>query len=111
MVAGADVRTRAIVIQQMTHRPVQFELTGDVRAALLAWLERRRGSISDYLFPSRIDAAACSRQQAESALPPTLVICLLVEGTRYGPVRCGVSLDRNTLRVHEGANGSAQLRD
>src|SRR3990167_4312334 len=54
VVAGTDVRTRAIVIQQKTSRPVQFELTSDVRATLLSWLERRCGSITDYLFPSRI---------------------------------------------------------
>lgn len=43
VVAGADVRTRAIVIQQKISRPVQFELTSDVRATLLSWLERRCG--------------------------------------------------------------------
>jgi hypothetical protein len=41
VVAGADVRTRAIVVHQKTGRPVQFELTSDVRSSLLAWLERR----------------------------------------------------------------------
>lgn len=55
VVAGSDIRNRAIVIQQKTNRPVQFELTADVRAALIAWLERRGGAISDYLFASRVD--------------------------------------------------------
>ena len=55
MVSGPDIRTRAIVIQQKTGRPVQFELTADVRASLLAWLERRRGTIDSYVFPSRVD--------------------------------------------------------
>lgn len=54
VVAGADIRNRAIVIQQKTNRPVQFELTADVRATLLAWLERRGGSAGDYLSPSRM---------------------------------------------------------
>ena len=27
----------------------------DARASLLAWLERRGGSLADYVFPSRID--------------------------------------------------------
>lgn len=36
LVSGADIRTRAIVIQQKTGKPVQFELTADVRASLLA---------------------------------------------------------------------------
>ncbi len=55
LVSGPDIRTRAIVIQQKTGRPVQFELTADVRASLLSWLERRRGTINDYAFPSRVD--------------------------------------------------------
>ncbi len=55
--AGEDIRTRAIVIQQKTNKPVQFELTGDVRASLLSWLERRGGTIADYIFPSRINHA------------------------------------------------------
>jgi len=39
LISGAEIRTRSIVIQQKTGRPVQFELTADVRASLLAWLE------------------------------------------------------------------------
>jgi hypothetical protein len=46
-----------MVIQQKTGRPVQFEITADVRASLLAWLERRGGTIEDYAFPSRVDHA------------------------------------------------------
>ena len=41
LVAGPEIRNRSTVIQQKTGRPVQFELTGDVRASLLSWLERR----------------------------------------------------------------------
>ncbi len=55
IVADEDIRTRAIVTQQKTNRPVQFELTSDVRVSLLSWLERRGGTTADYIFPSRID--------------------------------------------------------
>lgn len=48
LVSGGDIRTRAIVIQQKTGRPVQFELTADVRTSLLTWLERRGGTADDY---------------------------------------------------------------
>lgn len=58
LVIGPEVRSRAIVVQQKMGRPVQFELMTDARASLLAWLERRRGTIDDYAFPSRIDHAA-----------------------------------------------------
>ena len=57
LVSGAEIRTRTMVIQQKTGRPVQFELTADVRGSLLAWLERRGGAIDDFAFPSRINRA------------------------------------------------------
>jgi site-specific recombinase XerC len=55
LISGARVRSRAIIIQQKTGRPVQFELSEPARTSILAWLERRGGSIDDYAFPSRID--------------------------------------------------------
>ncbi len=53
LVAGGRVRNRAMVIQQKTKRPVQFELLEPARSSILAWLERRQGSIEDFAFPSR----------------------------------------------------------
>jgi hypothetical protein len=53
IVSDGQIRTRAIVMQQKTGRPVQFELLPDARASLLAWLERRGGTVDDYVFPSR----------------------------------------------------------
>ena len=55
VVAGVHIRTRAIVVQKKTGRPVQFELNADFRASLLAWPERRGGSVADYVFRSRTD--------------------------------------------------------
>ncbi len=57
LVTGQDIRTRAMVVQQKTGRPVQFEITTEVRASLLAWLQRRGGTVDDYAFPSRVDHA------------------------------------------------------
>lgn len=53
--SGGSIRNRATVVQQKTGRPVQFELMTDCRKSLLAWLERRGGSLDDYVFPSRVD--------------------------------------------------------
>lgn len=66
IVSGADIRTRAIVIQQKTGKPVQFELTADDGASLLAWLERRGAAVHNYAFPSRVDHAGhlCTRRYA-----------------------------------------------
>jgi integrase len=55
VVAGDGIRNRATVIQQKTGRPVQFELMSDCRKSLLAWLERRGGSLDNFVFPSRVD--------------------------------------------------------
>lgn len=55
LVCNGAIRTRAMVVQQKTGRPVQFELMDDARASLLAWLERRGGAIEDFVFPSRTD--------------------------------------------------------
>ena len=54
LVTGHDIRARSMVIQQKTGRPVQFEITADARASLLAWLERRGGTVDDFAFPSRV---------------------------------------------------------
>jgi integrase len=55
LVIGNQVRSRAIVVQQKTGRPVQFELLECARRSVLAWLECRGGSFDDFVFPSRID--------------------------------------------------------
>ncbi|HEY8005903.1 MAG TPA: tyrosine-type recombinase/integrase [Methylocella sp.] len=55
--SGGPFRTRAIVIQQKTGRPVQFELLEPARGSILAWLERRGGMLDYFVFPSRIDHA------------------------------------------------------
>lgn len=55
LVTGHEIRTRAMVVQHKTGRPVQFEITTEVRASLLAWLQRRRGTVDVYAFPSRVD--------------------------------------------------------
>ncbi|GAB4474327.1 MAG: tyrosine-type recombinase/integrase [Erythrobacter tepidarius] len=55
IVNGGQIQTRALVMQQKTNRPVQFELLPDARASLLTWLERRGGTVDDYVFPSRVD--------------------------------------------------------
>jgi len=55
LVSGGHIRARAIVMQQKTGRPVQFELLPDARACLLAWLERR-GEAARWMnmsFPAR----------------------------------------------------------
>ena len=83
-VAGSDKRTRAIVVLQKTRRPVQFELTADVRGSLLAWLERRGGNISDFVFPSRIDRASHMSTRQYARLVDEWVTAIGLRRAEYG---------------------------
>ncbi|KAJ0343882.1 hypothetical protein COL154_014051, partial [Colletotrichum chrysophilum] len=83
VVAGSHIRTRAIIVQQKTGRPVQFELTADVRASLLAWLEHRGGSVADYLFPSRIDHANHMSTRQYARLVDEWVSAIGLRSTEY----------------------------
>jgi integrase len=76
LVSGSQIRSRAIVIQQKTGRPVQFELLESARGSILAWLERRGGTIDEFAFPSRIDHTdhISTRQYASTTARGTLVI-------------------------------------
>ena len=51
LVTGHEIRTRAMVVQQKTGRPVQFEITTEVRASLLAWLQRKGEQSMTMPFP------------------------------------------------------------
>jgi len=51
---GDQVAARAIVLQQKTQRPVQFEITQPSRDALKAWIKQTGLRPEDFLFPSRI---------------------------------------------------------
>lgn len=51
---GEQVASRAMVMQQKTQRPVQFEITPPTREAVLAWIKHAGLKSDDYLFPSRI---------------------------------------------------------
>lgn len=84
LVSGPDIRTRAIVMQQKTGRPVQFELTADVRASLLAWLERRGGTIHDYAFPSRVDHAGHLSTRQYARLVDEWVVAVGLRRAEYG---------------------------
>ena len=51
---GSNVSKRAIVMQQKTQQPVQFEITDQTRDAIKNWITQASLSNSDYLFKSRL---------------------------------------------------------
>ena len=54
---GDRVSSRAIVLQQKTQRPVQFEITPSTRDAVEVWIKSAALRADDYLFPSRRHAS------------------------------------------------------
>ncbi len=54
---GATIATRAIVMQQKTQRPVQFEITEQTRDSLSKWIVHGRKRSDQFLFPSRVIAS------------------------------------------------------
>ena len=51
---GDKVTSRAIVIQQKTGRPVQFEITEQTRKSVSEWIKTSELKSDSFLFPSRI---------------------------------------------------------
>jgi integrase len=54
---GGRVAARTIVMQQKTHRPVQFEITEVTCDAVAAWISRAGLRAEDFLFASRVHAS------------------------------------------------------
>jgi integrase len=51
---GEQISKRAMVMQQKTHQPVQFEITEQTRNSVSDWIKQAKLRNEDFLFPSRI---------------------------------------------------------
>ncbi|MDH3315641.1 MAG: tyrosine-type recombinase/integrase [Gammaproteobacteria bacterium] len=52
---GDRIAARAIVMQQKTQRPVQFEITDQTKQAVAQWICQTGLRSEDFLFPSRLN--------------------------------------------------------
>jgi hypothetical protein len=66
---GEQIAARAIVVQQKTSRPVQFEITESTRSE---WIRLSGLASDDFIFPSRVHASPhlSTRQYARIVDPP-----------------------------------------
>nr|WP_314444048.1 tyrosine-type recombinase/integrase [uncultured Sphingomonas sp.] len=53
LVSASGVRSRVMILQRKTGRPVQFEVTEQTRRSVASWIERKGLGPGDWLFPSR----------------------------------------------------------
>jgi integrase len=61
---GGRIQSRALIVQQKTGSPVQFEITDQARQSLGNWISEQGLRPPDYLFPSRVRKSShLSRRQ------------------------------------------------
>jgi integrase len=82
--SGNNVRHRATIVQKKTGRPVQFEITGQSRSSIEAWLPMLPMSGSRYLFPSRLHASPHISTRQYSRLVHQWVKSIGLEAASYG---------------------------
>jgi integrase len=81
---GQIMAMRALVLQQKTRRPVQFEITEPTREAVLAWIAQSRLKSEDFLFPSRIHASPHLSTRQYARIVDSWVQQLGLDTTSYG---------------------------
>src|ERR1700674_2618651 len=81
---GNQILARAMVVQQKTQRPVQFELTEPTRAAVAAWIEKAKLKPEQCLFPSRIGSSPHVSTRQYARIVHQWVASIGLDSTGYG---------------------------
>jgi integrase len=84
IMGAGSLKRRATVIQQKTGRPVQFEITEQTRRTLADWLNHRRESPAQWLFPSRMHPGAHLSTRQYIRLVKRWVALVGLEPAAYG---------------------------
>ena len=84
ILAAGVVRRRAIVIQQKTGRPVQFEITQLTRESVAAWIAAAGLRPGDHLFPTRPQASLHLSTRQYARIVHAWVDAIGLEGGSYG---------------------------
>jgi integrase len=75
---------RAIVLQQKTQRPVQFEITESTREAVEAWIGGARLTSEDLLFPSPVRGSSHLSTRQYARIVDSWVNELGLDAASYG---------------------------
>ena len=81
---GEHVAPRAIVMQQKTQRPVQFEITEQTRDSLVAWIRHKQLRADDFVFSSRIRASLHLSTRQYARIVDAWVTAIGLDPTAYG---------------------------
>ena len=81
---GSRVGSRATIVQRKTGRPVQFEITGQTRDAIAAWIERARLREDQFLFPSRMRWSPHLSTRQYARIVKSWITSIGLEPNEYG---------------------------
>lgn len=81
---GNHVVGRAMVMQQKTKRPVQFEITAQTRLAVEEWVQEARLRNGDFLFPSRLRTSEHLSTRQYSRMVKAWVTSIGLDPVPYG---------------------------
>jgi integrase len=81
---GNRVASRAIIMQQKTHRPVQFEITEQTRESVLAWINKAKLRSDQFLFPSRMNGSPHLSIRQYARVIESWVKSIGLDPTAYG---------------------------
>ena len=81
---GDQVAARAMVMQQKTKRPVQFEITELTRQSAHAWIEAAHLRPDAFLFPSRVTTSPHLSTRQYARIVHRWVGEIGLDGTAYG---------------------------
>ena len=81
---GVLVSPRAMIIQQKTHRPVQFEITEQTRVAISSWIKEAGLQPESFLFPSRVHSSPHLSTRQYARIVNRWVVEIGLESASYG---------------------------
>ena len=81
---GLSVQSRAMVVQQKTGQPVQFEITKNTRESISQLIQRDQLTSSDYLFKSRVKASVHLSTRQYSRIVDHWVESINLDAIQYG---------------------------
>lgn len=84
LLSPSGVKRRVVILQRKTGRPVQFEVTEQTRRSVGAWLERKRLTADDWLFPSRMKQGSHLSTRQYARLVDQWVCLLGLDPAGYG---------------------------
>ena len=84
LVHGGCVGSRATIVHRKTGRPVRFEITGQTRDAIAAWIERAGLEEDQFLFPSRIRRSPHLSTRQYARIVKSWVASIGLDSDTYG---------------------------